>query len=175
MHIMPPYRHLCIHLVFSFWFVCLASAQTIFVSPEGSDSNDGRSPKRPVQTLQHAADIAAESSSSIVALPGNYYGAGNSNLASCQPLFAFLPTVSELTTIRLCDSNDKPYGILSFSGSSAFSGFTIQGCNNANVQISRDFVTAPQLAYVAFQNAPIIVSGSSSLQVSFSSCSFSTL
>ena len=52
---------------------CMES-DTLYVSPEGSDDNKGEDPSRPLATIQHAVNMAADSGTTIQLGPGTFRG-----------------------------------------------------------------------------------------------------
>lgn len=143
--------HLCtflLLLVLCFVGLGLGLGQTVFVSPQGSNTNNGLSPEYPVQTLQYAVDITG-SGGHVIALPGNYSGPGNSDL-NLTNISLSSQDGSEQTTINLCSAEDQPSGIFSISGSSVFFGFTVQGCYVSQVKVSST-QTAPSIKDIHFQ------------------------
>jgi len=112
------------NLLFLSLLVLSVSCTTFYVSPNGNDSNNGKSETTPFKTIQTA--VYAADDPTVILMPGIYNGTDNSQIS----INGDVTVIAQpgVTVSCLGTSNTAAFQFTWWSVNSSLAGFTIQDC-----------------------------------------------
>jgi Periplasmic copper-binding protein (NosD) len=114
------------------FLICLTSfAQTFYVAPSGSDSNDGLSMSSPFLTIQHASNTVM-AGDSVIVLPGTYAGFYHTTSGTAAQKIVFHALQGVIINMPNGTTNDG----INLEGAShvIIEGFSISGVPRAGIR-----------------------------------------